>query len=38
MLQLIGMQTLDQSLEALVEKRVVSREVARERDKMPESF
>ena len=34
----IGMQTLDQCLEGLVEKRVVSREVAREKAKMPENF
>ena len=34
----VGMQTLDQCLEGLVEKRLVSREVAREKAKMPENF
>jgi twitching motility protein PilT len=34
----IGMQTLDQSLEALLEKRVISREVAKEKAKMPDNF
>ncbi len=34
----IGMQTLDQCLEGLVEKRVISREAAREKAKMPENF
>jgi twitching motility protein PilT len=33
-----GMQTLDQCLEILVDKRVVSREAAREKAKMPENF
>jgi twitching motility protein PilT len=34
----IGMTTLDQCLETLVEKRVITREVAREKAKMPENF
>ena len=34
----IGMQTLDQCLESLVEKRLISREVAKEKAKMPENF
>jgi twitching motility protein PilT len=34
----IGMRTLDQSLEELVTKRVISREIAREKAKMPENF
>ena len=34
----IGMQTLDQCLENLVNKRIISREVAREKAKMPENF
>ena len=34
----VGMQTLDQCLEGMVEKRLVSREVAREKAKMPENF
>ncbi len=34
----IGMQTLDQCLEKLVEKRLISRESAREKAKMPENF
>jgi twitching motility protein PilT len=34
----IGMQTLDQCLEILVEKRVIDRDVAREKAKAPENF
>jgi twitching motility protein PilT len=34
----IGMQTLDQSLEILLEKRIISRDTAREKAKQPESF
>ncbi len=34
----VGMQTLDQCLEGMVEKRLISREVAREKAKMPENF
>jgi twitching motility protein PilT len=34
----VGMQTLDQCLEGLVEKRVIEREVAREKAKAPENF
>jgi twitching motility protein PilT len=34
----IGMQTLDQCLEKLVEKRIITRETAREKAKMPENF
>jgi twitching motility protein PilT len=34
----VGMQTLDQCLEKLVAKRVISRDVAREKAKMPENF
>ncbi len=33
-----GMQTLDQCLQELVQKRVITRETAREKAKMPESF
>jgi len=36
--QAIGMQTLDQCLHDLVEKRIVLREVAREKARMPENF
>jgi len=34
----LGMQTLDQCLQGLVEKRVISADVAREKARMPESF
>ena len=34
----VGMQTLDQCLEGLVEKRLIEREVAREKAKAPENF
>ncbi|MDJ0877076.1 MAG: type IV pilus twitching motility protein PilT [Halieaceae bacterium] len=34
----IGMQTLDQCLERLLEKRLISREAAKEKAKMPENF
>ena len=34
----VGMQTLDQCLTELVDKRVISREVAREKAKIPENF
>jgi twitching motility protein PilT len=34
----IGMQTLDQCLEGLLEKRLITRESAREKAKMPENF
>ena len=34
----VGMQTLDQCLESLVEKRVIDREVAKEKAKAPENF
>jgi twitching motility protein PilT len=34
----IGMQTLDQCLEGLVEKRLIDREVAKEKAKAPENF
>ncbi len=34
----IGMQTLDQCLTEMVEKRVITREVAREKAKIPENF
>jgi twitching motility protein PilT len=34
----LGMQTMDQCLQELVEKRVVSREAAREKARMPENF
>ena len=34
----LGMQTLDQCLQELVSKRLVTREAAREKAKMPESF
>lgn len=34
----VGMQTMDQCLEDLVARRIVSREVAREKAKMPENF
>ena len=34
----VGMQTLDQCLQDLVEKRQISRETAREKAKVPENF
>ncbi|MCH9691923.1 MAG: type IV pilus twitching motility protein PilT [Gammaproteobacteria bacterium] len=34
----VGMQTMDQCLEELVKKRSISREVAREKAKMPQNF
>ncbi|TDJ23700.1 MAG: type IV pilus twitching motility protein PilT [Gammaproteobacteria bacterium] len=34
----VGMQTLDQCLEELVAKRTITREIAREKAKMPENF
>ncbi len=34
----LGMQTLDQCLEALVSKRAITREAAREKAKMPDNF
>jgi len=34
----LGMQTLDQCLADLVERRVVNRDVAKEKAKMPENF
>lgn len=34
----IGMQTLDQCLEGLVEKRIITREAAREKAKIPDNF
>ncbi len=34
----VGMITLDQCLQDMVEKRVVTREVAREKAKIPENF
>ena len=34
----MGMQTLDQCLKSLVEKKLVSREAAREKAKMPDDF
>ncbi len=34
----LGMQTLDQCLERLLEKRLISREAAKEKAKMPENF
>ena len=34
----LGMQTLDQCLSEMVEKRVITREVAREKAKIPENF
>ena len=34
----VGMQTLDQHLQELVEKRVISRDTAREKAKIPENF
>lgn len=36
--QSIGMQTMDQCLKELFKKRVISREIAREKARMPESF
>jgi len=36
--QSVGMQTMDQALKEMVEKRVISREAAREKARMPESF
>ena len=34
----VGMLTMDQCLAELVEKRVITREIAREKAKMPENF
>ena len=34
----IGMQTMDQCLTDLVERRIIARDVAREKAKMPENF
>ena len=34
----IGMQTMDQCLQTLVEKRIISRDVAKEKARMPENF
>ena len=34
----LGMQTLDQCLAEMVEKRVITREIAREKAKIPENF
>ncbi|GAB2890719.1 type IV pilus twitching motility protein PilT [Microbulbifer echini] len=34
----VGMQTMDQCLEDLVARRIISREVAREKAKMPDNF
>ena len=34
----LGMQTMDQCLEDMVEKRIITREVAREKARMPENF
>jgi twitching motility protein PilT len=34
----LGMQTLDQCLHELVQKRTVTREVAREQAKIPDNF
>jgi len=36
--QAIGMQTMDQCLQDLVEKRIITRDVAREKARMPENF
>jgi twitching motility protein PilT len=34
----LGMQTMDQCLEQMVGKRLITREVAREKARMPENF
>ena len=34
----MGMQTMDQCLEEMVEKHLITREVAREKARMPENF
>ena len=34
----VGMTTLDQCLQEMVEKRVITREIAREKAKIPENF
>ena len=34
----LGMKTLDQCLQELVQKRVISRETAREKAKIPDKF
>lgn len=34
----VGMQTMDQCLADLVERRIVNRDIAREKAKMPENF
>jgi twitching motility protein PilT len=34
----MGMQTMDQCLEDMVNKRVITKEIAREKARMPENF
>jgi twitching motility protein PilT len=34
----VGMQTLDQCLQNLVQRRIIGRDAAREKAKMPENF
>jgi twitching motility protein PilT len=34
----VGMQTMDQCLKELLDKRVISRDAAREKARMPENF
>ncbi|MEM1144125.1 MAG: type IV pilus twitching motility protein PilT [Pseudomonadota bacterium] len=36
--QAVGMQTMDQALKELVDKRIITREVAKQKARMPESF
>jgi twitching motility protein PilT len=36
--QAVGMQTMDQCLKDLVDKRIITRDVAREKARMPENF
>ncbi len=34
----LGMQTMDQCLQDLLEKRVITRDIAKEKARMPENF
>ena len=36
--QAVGMQTMDQALKELVDKRIINRDVAKQKARMPENF
>ena len=36
--QALGMQTMDQCLKDLVDRRIITRDIAREKARMPENF